>query len=78
MAPLHSAWRPLTTFGLTLNVFSHKPKWGLMRRKASHTMIHADIVRTPIPSHIDLAGNTSYHFAASRMVSHGCRLTMAF
>ena len=22
-------------------------------------------VRTPIPSHIDLAGNTSYHFAAS-------------
>ena len=34
-------------------------------------------VRTPIPSHIDLAGNTSYHFAASRTVSHGCRLTMA-
>ena len=26
------------------------------------------IVRTPIPSHIDLAGNTSYHFAASRTV----------
>ena len=25
-------------------------------------------VRTPIPSHIDLAGNTSYHFAASRTV----------
>ena len=36
-----------------------------------------DVVRTPIPSHIDLAGNTSYHFAASRTVSHGCRLTMA-
>ena len=33
-------------------------------------------VSTPIPSHIDLAGNTSYHFAASRTVSHGCRLTM--
>ena len=26
-------------------------------------------VRTPIPSHIDLAGNTSYHIAASRTVS---------
>ena len=25
-------------------------------------------VGTPIPSHIDLAGNTSYHFAASRTV----------
>ena len=25
-------------------------------------------VRTPVPSHIDLAGNTSYHFAASRTV----------
>ena len=25
-------------------------------------------VRTPIPSHIDLAGNTSYHFAASSKV----------
>ena len=25
-------------------------------------------VRTPIPCHIDLAGNTSYHFAASRTV----------
>ena len=25
-------------------------------------------VRTPIPSHIDLAGNTLYHFAASRTV----------
>ena len=35
------------------------------------------VVRTPILSHIDLASNTSYHFAASRMVSHGCRLTMA-
>ena len=34
-------------------------------------------VRTPIPSHIDLAGNTSYHFAASCTVFHGCRLTMA-
>ena len=34
-------------------------------------------VRTPIPSRIDLAGNTSYHIAASRTVPHGCRLTMA-
>ena len=25
-------------------------------------------VGTPVPSHIDLAGNTSYHFAASRTV----------
>ena len=37
----------------------------------------ANAVKTPIPSHIDLVGNTSYHFAASRTVSHGCRLTMA-
>ena len=35
-------------------------------------------VRTPTQCHIDLACNTSYHFAASRMVSHGCRLTMAW
>ena len=35
------------------------------------------VVRTPIPYHIDLAGNTSYHIAASRTVTHGCRLTMA-
>ena len=34
-------------------------------------------VRTPIPSHIDLADYTSYHFAASRTVFHGCRLTLA-
>ena len=27
------------------------------------------IVRTPTQCHIDLAGNTSYHFAASRTVS---------
>ena len=27
------------------------------------------IVRTPTRCHIDLAGNTSYHFAASRTVS---------
>ena len=45
MAPLHSAWLPFTTFGLTLKVLSHKPKWGLMRRKASHTMINAKILR---------------------------------
>ena len=34
-------------------------------------------VRTPIPSRIDLADNTSYHIAASRTVSHECHLTMA-
>ena len=33
MAPLHSACWPTTTFGLTLKVFSHRPKWGLMRRE---------------------------------------------
>ena len=37
----------------------------------------ANAVRTPIPSRIDLAGNTSYNIAASRTASHGCRLTMA-
>ena len=30
--------------------------------------VNSLIVRTPILSHIDLACNTSYHFAASRMV----------
>ena len=29
---------------------------------------HTDDVRTPTRCHIDLAGNTSYHFAASRTV----------
>ena len=45
MAPPHSAWWPPTTFGLTLKVFSHKPKWGLMRRKASHTTINVEMLR---------------------------------
>ena len=32
-------------------------------------LVSSDLdVRTPIPSHVDLAGNTSYHFAASRPV----------
>ena len=35
------------------------------------------IVRTLTQSHTDLACNTSYHFAASRTVFHGCRLTFA-
>ena len=39
------AWRPPTTFGLTLKIFSHRPKWGLMRRKASHTTINAEMLR---------------------------------
>ena len=45
MVPQHSAWRLLTTFGLTLKVFNHKPKWGLMRRKASHMTINAEMLR---------------------------------
>ena len=27
-----------------MKVFNHKPKWGLMRRKASHTTINTEIV----------------------------------
>ena len=45
MAPPHSAWLPFTTFGLTLKVLSHKPKWGWMQRKASHTTINAEMLR---------------------------------
>ena len=36
---------PFTTFGLTLKVLSHKPKWGWMQRKASHTTINAEMLR---------------------------------
>ena len=39
--------------------------------------INKYIVRTPTQCHIDLACNTSYHFAASRTVSPRCRLTFA-
>ena len=46
MAPPHSACWPLTIFGLTLKICSHRPKWGLMRRKASHTTINAEMLRT--------------------------------
>ena len=46
MAPPHSAWVPRTTFVLTLKVLSHRPKWGRMRKKASHTMINAEMLRT--------------------------------
>ena len=45
--------------------------------RCSSSTTQGVVVGTPIPSHIDLAGNTSYHFAASRTVFHGCRLTMA-
>ena len=45
MAPPHSAWTPFTTFGLTLKVFSHKPKWGWIQSKASHTTINAEMLR---------------------------------
>src|SRR3954466_9208257 len=45
MAPSHSAWLPRTTFGLTLKVLSHRPKWGWMQRKASHTAINAKMLR---------------------------------
>ena len=45
----------------------------IITMEATLTMEEAHItivsVRSPIPSHIDLAGNTSYHFAASRTVS---------
>ena len=40
----HSAWTPFTTFGLTLKVLSHKPKWGRMQRKASHTTINTEML----------------------------------
>src|SRR3954465_2920583 len=46
MAPLHSAWLSRTTLGLTLKVLSHRPKWGRMQRKASHTTINAEMLRT--------------------------------
>ena len=39
---------------------ANRGSWGPLRRWS--------FVRTPIPSHIDLAGNTSYHFVASRTV----------
>ena len=45
MALPHSAWLPFTTFGLTLKVLSHKPKWGWMQRKASHTTINAKMLK---------------------------------
>ena len=45
MAPLHSACWPTTIFGFTLKIFSHRPKWGLMRTKASHTTINAEMLR---------------------------------
>ena len=45
MVPPHSTCRPLTTFGLTLKIFSHRPKWGLMQGKASHTTINAEMLR---------------------------------
>ena len=46
MAPPHSACWPLTFFGFTQKIRSHRLKWGLMRRKASHTMINAEMLRT--------------------------------
>ena len=46
MAPPHSACWPPTTFGLILKVFNHRPKWGRMQRKASHTTMNAEILRT--------------------------------
>ena len=45
MAPPHSACSPFTTLGFTLKIFSHKPKWGEMRRKASHTTINVEMLR---------------------------------
>ena len=52
IAPPHSAWLRFTTFGLTLKVLSHKPKWGWMQRKASHTTINAEIVEDEIGGQI--------------------------
>ena len=46
MAPPHSACSPpTTTFDLTLKIFSHKPKWGWMQRKASHTTMNVEMLR---------------------------------
>ena len=52
MAPPHSACWPTTTFGLTLKVFSHRLKWGLMRSKASHTTINAEMLRIKVRGQI--------------------------
>ena len=46
MAPLHSACWPPTTLSLILKVFNHRPNWGRMRRKASHTTMNAKMLRT--------------------------------
>ena len=32
-------------FGMWLKIFVHRPKWGLMRRKASHMTINAEMLR---------------------------------
>ena len=45
IAPPHSACFPLTTLGFTLKIFSHKPKCGEMRRKASHTTMNVEMLR---------------------------------
>ena len=42
-APLHSACFPSITFDFTLNVLSHMPKCGVIRRKDSHVMINAEM-----------------------------------
>ena len=35
----------VTTLGFTLKIFSHKPKCGEMRRKASHTTMNVEMLR---------------------------------
>ena len=45
MAPPHSACWPSTTFGFTLKTLSHRPKWGGMRRNASHIIMDAERLR---------------------------------
>ena len=45
MAPQQSACCPSTTFGFTLKTFSHRPKCRGMQRRASHTMINAEMWR---------------------------------
>ena len=36
---------PPTTLGFTLKIFSHEPKCGEMRRKASHTTMNVEMLR---------------------------------
>ena len=54
--------------------FLHRP-YAVVVNAVMYMAYVVGSVRTPTQCHIDLACNTSYHFAASRTVSPRCRLT---